>query len=272
MGLSVEVNSANFAEEVTKASYEKPVLVDFFATWCGPCQLLKPMLEKLAPEYDFIVAKIDIDKNPDLATAYGVEGVPDVRVVIQGEMMPGFVGALPEAQLREFLAKLNLKSQLEQKLEAIRGAIHSQQYEQAKIGFDHLFEQYPNHPAVTLEAVKFLIKLNNLESAEQLLNTIPPENREFYPKAQALRQFIQLQQSSHQANSHELDAKFAQACDSILREDYPTALQLFFEVLTTNRKYRDDGARKAMVLVFDLLGTDHPLSKEYRKKLLSEIF
>ena len=125
MGVSVEVDSATFATEVLEASYQKPVLVDFFAQWCGPCKMLKPMLEALAQEYDFVLAKIDIDQSPDLAHTYKVEGVPDVRVVTQGDVNPGFVGVLPEPQLREFLRNLSLKSELDLGLEAVKAAIAS---------------------------------------------------------------------------------------------------------------------------------------------------
>ncbi|MEM9906578.1 MAG: thioredoxin domain-containing protein, partial [Cyanobacteria bacterium P01_D01_bin.44] len=110
MGTVIEVDQQTFATEVLQRSVDTIVLVDFFAQWCGPCKLLGPILEKLAGEYDFALAKVDIDQNPDLANTYGVEGVPDVRIVRDGKVSEGFVGALDETQLRSRLTQLGISS------------------------------------------------------------------------------------------------------------------------------------------------------------------
>jgi putative thioredoxin len=122
MGQVIEVTSPTFEEAVLEASLDQPVVVDFYAQWCGPCQMLKPLLEGLAEEYGFTLAKIDIDQNPELARIYQVEGVPDVKVATQGQLQPGFVGMLPEPQLRDWLSQLGLQSALERSLAAIATA------------------------------------------------------------------------------------------------------------------------------------------------------
>jgi putative thioredoxin len=270
MGVSVEVDSTTFATEVLETSFQKPVLVDFFAQWCGPCKMLKPMLETLAQEYDFVLAKVDIDQSPDLAHTYGVEGVPDVRVVTHGDVNPGFVGVLPEPQLREFLSNLSLKSELELGLEAIRAAIAQGDIEQAKAFFGHLISQFPQSQKLAIAAAKFLISQGSFASAEKILVTVPDGDREYYPQVQALRELVALKQDTNR--THELDDSFFTAIEQVLVENYEAALDGLLELVSRDRKYRNDGARKAMVMVFELMGDENPLTSKYRRKLTSTLY
>jgi putative thioredoxin len=272
MGISVEVDRRNFATDVLEASFQKPVLVDFFAQWCGPCKMLKPMLETLATEYDFVLAKVDIDQSPDLAQEYSVEGVPDVRVVTQGTVQPGFVGVLPEPQLREFLEKLSLKSELDLGLEAVKAAIAQGDIEQAKAFFGHLISQFPESSKLAIAAAHFLIAQGRFESAEKLIASIQESDREFYPQAQAMRELMSLQQASELPAEHPLDESFFLAVRQTLAEDYEAALTGFLEIVGRDRKYRNDGARKAMIMVFNLMGDSNPLTKQYRRKLTSTLY
>jgi putative thioredoxin len=272
MGSSVDIDSSTYATEVDEKSYEKPVLVDFFATWCGPCQILKPMLEKLVKEYDFVLAKIDIDQNPDLADKFGVEGVPDVRIVTKGEMLPGFVGVLPESQLRKLLSHLNLKSELEIGLEAIHEAKAAGNLSQVKKLFDQLFEQYPDNQYLVIESARFLVSLNQLDQAIKMLDTIGMEEQENYAQAQGLKSLIFLKKEAENLAETDLDQQFAKAAKLAIQEDYEDALKLFLEIVSINRKYKEDGARKAMLAVFNLLGEQHPLTQEYQKHLMWTLF
>lgn len=272
MGYAVDIDQSNFVQDVVQVSYKKPVFVDFYATWCGPCKVLKPILEKLVKEYDFVLAKVDIDQNPELASEYGVEGVPDVRVVSQGQMQRGFVGALTEAQIRELLGQFNLKSDFEHNLDALKQAISEKKYPEAKQILDQLFAQYPNRLEVTLEAAKFLITLNQVENAEKLLNTIREDQPDFFTQAQALKQLIRFKQDAVQSGDSELEQQYAKACQLTLNEDYEAALSLFLEIVGTNRQLKEDGARKAMLTIFNVLGDEHPLTKAYRKKLMLQLY
>ncbi len=273
MGSSVVVDSVSFTDEVVQKSYEKPVLVDFFAQWCGPCQMLKPMLEKLVKEYDFVLAKVDIDQNPDLANAYGVEGVPDVRIVRDGEVQPGFVGVLPEPKLRELMQQLNLQSGLDDGLQVIQAAKTAGDLETVKRQFGELIQTYPDDRRLMLEAAHFLILQNSAESAEKLLSAIQESEKPYYAKAQALRSLLHLKQDMTATESqNELDERYFQAVTDTLKENYEAALQGFLSVVGRDRKYRQDGARKAMVMVFDLLGDDHPLTRSYRKQLMQTMY
>jgi putative thioredoxin len=275
MGYSLEINSLNYQEEVVDKSATKPVIVDFFATWCGPCQLIKPILEKLAPEYDFILAKIDIDLSPDLAEQFSIEGVPDVRIVRDGEMSAGFVGALSETQIRELLVQFNLQSALESEIEALKKAKIVRDFPQGKQILDRLFTTYSDRPEIALEAAKFLITLGRLEMAEKMLATVNPEETIFYRQAQAIAAIINWQNELKEienTDDSELDSTYFQALQSTLKEDYTAALNSFLEIVNTSRKYRDDRGKKAMLTIFTLLGDRDPLTLDYQQRLMRILY
>jgi putative thioredoxin len=246
MGSAIAVNHDNFAAEVLEKSHQKPVLVDFYATWCGPCKMLAPMLDKLVQEYDVILTKVDIDENPDLAKTYGVQGVPDVRIAIAGELKEGFVGVLSEAQLRQLLAEATLND---------------------------LLQRYPEHRGLTLEAANFCLETGQLEIAEELLLKIQEYEKEYYPKAKLLKALISFKRIATETTpASDLDRTFQTAAQSVLQEDYQSALDILLDIVGKDRVYRSDGARKAMLSVFDILGDDHLLTKEYRKKLMMTLY
>jgi putative thioredoxin len=268
MGQSIEVSQENFATEVVERSHRQPVLVDFYAQWCGPCQLLKPMLEKLAQEYDFTLAKVDIDRDPELAGAYGVQGVPDVKVCLDGTMQEGFVGVLPDDQLRQWLASLNLKSKVETGLEAIAALKAAGDLEGAVAQLTELRQHYPTHRQLMLESARLFIEMEQFEEVEAALAPIQERERDAYAQANALRQFVQLKRNCQDILvESELDERFVKACHLAVTGQSEAALQIFLQIVERDRKYRNDGARKAAIAVFDYLGSTHPLTLQYRKLL-----
>jgi len=273
MATAVVVNQQNFEAQVLLPSFEQPVLVDFFAQWCGPCQMLKPLLEKLSQEYNFVLAKVDIDQNPDLAQMYRVEGVPDVRVAVQGKLQPGFVGMLPEPQLREFLAGLNFQSTLEAGLAAIAQAQANEDWDVAETRFLELLAQYPDNPQLKLEAAQFFLSRDRLSEAEAALADIPAHAKAVGQKAEALRSLVQLhREMQNPILESDLDKLYVDAAKRTLAGDYEAALQEWLELVGRDRKYRNDAARKSMLAIFALLGDDHPLTMTYRRKLMSTLY
>lgn len=272
MTAGITVTQTTFATEVLDASRDRPVVVDFFATWCGPCQLLKPLLEKLTAEYGIPLAKVDIDADPELAQTYGVQGVPDVRIVVDGQVQEGFVGVLPEPKLREFLINLQQRAVLNRQLDAIFVEAEAGQIESAEIKIKALLDEYPNDAGLVLEAANFYLEAGQPDTAETLLGRISPNSREYADRAQGLRTLIQFKQIANSEPVSELDRLYQTAVQQVLAQDYETALQGLLGILERDRIYRQDGARKAMITVFNLLGDDHPLTKDYRKKLMMALY
>jgi putative thioredoxin len=268
MGSSITVSQVTFTPDVLNASHQKPVLVDFFATWCGPCQLLKPVLENLVQEYDFILAKVDIDQNPQLAQEYGVSGVPDVRVVVDGVVQPGFVGMLPELEIRELLHRLQLTSELDDALQAIYDRASEGDIAGAEADLTALLESHPRNAALILEAANFYIEAEQIPMAETLLGRIPQQEKELAARARGILSLIQLKKVVKEEILSDLDRIYQQAAENAIEQRYEAALQGFVAIVQRDRIYRQDGARRAMLGIFDLLGNDDPLCKEYRKQLM----
>jgi putative thioredoxin len=272
MGQSIVVNQAEFEQAVLQPSFQQPVLIDFFATWCGPCQLLKPMLEKLAQEYDFTLAKVDIDQNPELAKAFRVEGVPDVRIVSQGQVQEGFVGVLPEPQLRELLNNLGLQSSLELDLSTLEAAQASGDPAEVLPALATLLTRYPNNGQILLKAAQVYLVQGDDALAAQYLDLIDPSDRTTADQAEGLRGLVTLRQSLADLGEADVDIAFGAAAQAALAGDFATALEGFLGVVERNRTYRNDGARKAMLTVFKLLGDGDPLTLAYRKRLMQALY
>lgn len=275
----MDVSEATFFQDVIEPSYGSPVIVDFYATWCGPCQILKPLLEKLTAEYGVGLAKVDIDQNPELASRYHVQGVPDVRVAREGNLHAGFVGALPEPQLREFLAGLATQFELDTELAQVQSAIAAGDYAAAKAQFDLLFKKYPpdarifQQPKIVIAAVEFLLQLEKFEDAARLLATIPPSHTPEFAQAQALKAKITFHQAAQMSGDGSPVARqFQRSAQAALEEDYAAALQGFLEIVERDRGFKEDGARKAMLSLFTLLGADHPLTQEYQQALMMVLY
>ncbi|MBW4655499.1 MAG: tetratricopeptide repeat protein [Kaiparowitsia implicata GSE-PSE-MK54-09C] len=271
MGSSVIVDMASFEDEVIRKSFDQPVLVDFFAQWCGPCKMLKPMLEKLAQEYEFTLAKVDIDQNPDLANIHKVEGVPDVRVVVNGQMMPGFVGVLPEEQIRQLLAQLNLSSTLEAGLAELQAAQAAEHWAEVDRLVAKLMEHYPQDGRVLMAVAQGLLRHQRPEDAAQFLAAVPEHDKDVYRQAQALRSLLEIQPLPA-GDTTDQDAVYMQAVRQAIANQPEPAMDTLLSLVQGDRTFRNDAARKTLILIFDLLGDAHPLTHTYRRKLMSALY
>ena len=281
----IDVSEATFQKEVIERSYEVPVVVDFWAVWCGPCRMLGPTLERLAAEANgaWVLAKVDVDANPGLAMRYGVQGIPAVKAFVDGQVIDEFVGAQPEPMVRRFIEGLAPKKEATwvkeaeaaekagnlQKAEAIyRQALASDPHEaRALLGLGRvLFQQGRLQEAKTFLEQIPLHEVAAREDAEKWLAQI-----EFREQAQAIGG-LQAAREQFQANPNDLDARYNFAIALAAGGHYEDALRHLLAIVKQDRAYRNDAARRAMVAIFKILGEENPLTREYRSKLAMAIF
>jgi len=279
---TVDVNEENFEAEVLERSVEVPVLVDFWAPWCGPCKVLGPVLEKLAQEYagEFRLAKINVDENPNIAGAFGIQGIPAVKLFQGGELVSEFTGALPEPTIREFLSKFlpSAADKIADEGAALEAAGNTAE---AKALYQSILESDPNHAGSLLGLGRLAMNAGDADGALEYLDKISivaDERKE----ADRLIARLNLQAGAAdneaalrekvKADPKDLTARFdlAQALAAV--EKYEEALKEFLVIVKTDRSFQDDAARKAMVQVFEVLGSDHPLTDKYRSELAAVLF
>lgn len=277
-----EATTETFEADVLQKSLQTPVLVDFWATWCGPCKSLGPILEKLAGEYNgaFELAKVDVDKEQQIAAAFQIRSVPTVFLIKDGQIVDGFPGAMPEGQLREFLTQhgvmpaeagtdaepeaLPLDPQAE--VAALRQAIVAE----------------PDKAELKLDLALALLKTGAAEEAGHLLDALPAnlstDDRAVRararldfgnalkdaPAAAALAQRVQ-------ADGNDLEARYQLGVHHLLGGEDEAALEQFIEMLRIDRGFRDSLPKKTLIDAFRVI-EDEDLVGRYRRRMSSLLF
>lgn len=280
----VDLKQEEFESEVVKKSHTTPILVDFWAPWCTPCQSLSPLLEKLAEEYAgaFLLTKINTDENPDLSLTFQVRSIPQVILFQNGKAVDQFMGVIPEPEIRRFL-KPYCSNETDKLFTDSQVKLKAGKKEEARGLLEQVINREPLHSAARLALAKLLIREQQLDQAQSHLQEIAflADERE---SADRLQQVIGLHENCKEAgglssvsitlenNSQDLSARITLASCLVASGQYRKALEEFLAVIVSDKHYRKDSARKAMLAIFSLIGERSDLAEEFRKRLARALY
>ncbi|MBM3694525.1 MAG: thioredoxin [Actinobacteria bacterium] len=271
-----DIGQQAFGLEVLQRSHEVPVVVDFWASWCGPCKVLGPVLEKVAAEHEgaLELVKIDVDGNPALASQFGVQSIPTVLAFKDGRPVARFTGALPEDAVRRWAAAL-LPTEIDRLVEQARDAVLEGDQLRAEATFRRILDDDPGHADAGTGLAALLIARGDTAEALILLGRLARSAEVEHLEAaarlaaarggdlHALEARLTADPGDHQARL-ELGRALA------ARNEYEPALDHLLAVVKAGGTTRD-AARQAMVDVFGVLGVSHPLTLAYRRALASAL-
>ena len=290
-GGDIVVNSstATFVEDVIEASMAQPVVVDFWAPWCGPCKTLGPIIEKVVRETKGAVklVKVDIDKSPELASQLRIQSIPAVYAFAGGHPVDGFVGALPESQVKAFVQRLSAgagaQAGIEEALAEAKALLDSGDAASALEIFQSVAAEDRGNPIATAGALRSLVALKRGDEAKRLLDALPPELAKHADVA-AVRATLELAELANKAGpTATLEAKLAgNPADHQARYDLAVAqfaagqreeaVENLLELFRRDRKWNDEAARKQLVKLFEAMGPTDALTVGGRKRLSSLLF
>src|SRR6185312_12300134 len=282
---------ASFAADVLDASVETPVIVDFWAPWCGPCKQLTPLLERLVTEAKGAVrlVKVNIDDNPEIAQQLRIQSVPTVYAFRNGQPVDGFMGAIPESQLRQFVQGLlgpggeDIGAETEDALAMAAEALARHDLSTAAQIFGQILQEDPGNPKAVAGLARCYLESGDIERAKQTLGLVRPDGAAD-ESIRAVQAELSLKERAAAAgdlaplrnkievNPGDLQARFDLALALDAKAAREEAIEQLLEIVRRDRKWNEDAARKQLVTLFEAMGPADPRTIAARRRLSSLLF
>ncbi|MDD3182126.1 MAG: tetratricopeptide repeat protein [Alphaproteobacteria bacterium] len=294
---SCDVTASNFMQEVMDPSQTQLVIIEFWAPWCAPCKQLAPSLETIVSETGGAakLTKIDIDKNPQIAEQLHVQSVPTVFAFFDRQLIDGFMGVLPESQIREWIDGLITKTgakatneqreKLEEALAHANNCLETDAASTALSIFSAILEKHPNNLEAFIGLLHSLISLGETQKAADILSKAPADiikNKKLIPIQASIDLALEAAKAQEtptepllarlSANENDHQARFDLALAYYAQNDIESAINALLDIIKRDRKWQNEAARTQLVKIFEALGHMHPQTIEARKKLSTILF